>query len=75
MKSSLGLVLNRLKNYLVWNLVHRSSGNSRQFSASEVFVEDVVGHLLQVLQVRPDQHVAQGNEVAVLHVFNLKIEF
>ena len=33
---------------------------------------NVVGHLLEVLQVRPDQHVSQGHKVAVFHVFDLK---
>ena len=59
-------------SYPVWYLVNVSSRHSGQLSTPEVFVVDVVGHFFEVLQVRPDQHVPQRHEVAVLHVFNLK---
>lgn len=46
---------------------HADSG---QFPAAEVFVVDVVGHLLEVCHVGADQHVAQGDEVAVFHILH-----
>ena len=64
----------KIINYLIGDFIHGSSGNPGQLPAAEVLVEDVVGDLLQVLQVGSDEHVAQWHEVAVLHVFDLKNE-
>lgn len=37
-----------------------------ELAAAVVLVVHGAGHILQVLKVRPDHHVAQGQEVAVL---------
>jgi Holliday junction resolvasome RuvABC endonuclease subunit len=58
-------------SYSVGYFVHAAAGHAGQLEAPKVLVVHIVRHLLQVLQVRPDEHVAQGHEVAMLHVFNL----
>lgn len=40
-------------------------GEAGQLAATVVLVMDRASHVLQVLKVRSDHHVAQGNEVAV----------
>ena len=59
-------------SYPVGNLVDGSPCDARELPASVVLVVDVVGDVLEVLEVRPHQHVAQGDEVAVLQVLDLK---
>merc|ERR1719220_2452571 len=43
---------------LVGNFFCAASGYSSQFSASEVFVVNIIGHLFQVLQVGSYQHIS-----------------
>ena len=45
-------------------------GRPREFPAAEVLVVYVVGDVLEVLHVRPDHHVAQRDEVAVLQILD-----
>lgn len=43
-----------------------------EFAAAIVLVVNVVSHILQVLQVRAHDHVAQSNEITVLQVLHWK---
>ena len=59
-------------SYPVGYLVDGSACDACELSAAVVLVVDVVGDVLEVLEVRPDEHVAQWDEVAVLEVLDLK---
>lgn len=48
-------------------------GEAGQLAAAVVLVVHGARHVLQVLQVRADHHVAERKEVAVLEVLNWKI--
>ena len=61
-------------SYPVRDLVHGPSGHPGELPAPVVLVVDSVGHLLQVLEVGPDQHVAQRDEVTVIQGFDLRKE-
>ena len=50
--------LENIISYLVGNFFCAASGYSSQFSASEVFVVNIIGHLFKVLQVGSYQHVS-----------------
>ncbi len=56
----------------VWYLVDLPARDPRQLPAPEVLVVDVVGDLLEILEVGTDKHVAKGDEVAVVHVLDLE---
>ena len=56
----------------VWYLVDLPARDPRQLPAPEVLVVDVVGDLLEILEVGADKHVAKGDEVTVVHVLDLE---
>lgn len=64
----------RTKSHLLvaepWILVVRTE--SGQFSATIILVVHIVCDILQVLQMRANNHVAQSNEITMFQIFNCK---
>lgn len=72
-------IIERLRCALRCCMYYSLVGNSRRFAVhaqpgerptAEILVVHVVRHVLEILQVRPYQHVAQRDKVAVLKIFH-----
>ena len=61
----------RYSSEVCTNIYLFSSCDSREFPAPVVLVVDKVCDVLEVHEVGPDQHVAQGHEVAVVEVLDV----
>lgn len=47
--------------------------HARKLEASIGFVQCVIGTFLEVLQVGADEHVSQGQKIAMFQTLNLKV--
>ena len=64
------VAINLLSDLLCSSFLDVSGRDGGQLAAAVVLVVDIVGDVLEVLHVGPDQHVPQGDKVTVLQVLN-----
>ena len=64
------VAINLPSDLLCSSFLDVSGRDGGQLAAAVVLVVDIIGDVLEVLHVGPDQHVPQRDEVTVLQILN-----